>query len=261
MRGRALVVLVAIVTATALAACDPPAGSGLKVTVQSPTTGLQPGSVVQLRVAGVKPRATVTVQQCAAAAPCLGEGDRSYTADANGVVTVKWSVLATGDNRSSDWIWAGQNRSGCRPPTTCRIVVFSERSVEGYPVDEQIVPITMTGRQVRFSATPVAGLREGSRVTVQGTVVGANGRRVRIARAEKVYPRNEAGITKVGSSVYVTVKADGTFSGTYTMPPDPDCGSGDGFFSDCVITAWIVKADGSAMDHSFGTPDVVLAFA
>lgn len=260
MKARALVALVAIVVATGLAACDPPAGSGLKVTAQSATTGLQPGSVVQLRVAGVKPRATVTVQQCGTIAPCLGEGNRTVTADANGVATVKWTVLATGDDRPSDWIWAGRRTQGCRPPVTCQITVFSERTVDGYPADAQVVPISMTGRQVQFTATPTTGLRQGSKVTVRGTVGGAGGRQVRIARAVRVNPRNEASITKVGSSVYVTVKADGTFSGTYTMPPDPNCGSGTEF-SDCVLTAWVVKADGSAMDHSFGMPVVDLAFA
>lgn len=262
MRGRAarLAALVAVAgLVLGLAACDPPAGSGLAVRALGPTTGLEPGAVVPVRVAGVAPGRTVTLQQCAGDGPCLNGTTRTARADAEGAVTVAWSVEGAADATPVDWIWGSSRREGCRPPTTCTITAWSSTTPDGYPADARRVALGLTGHQVTFSVTPTTGLRAGTTVTVTGRVAGAEGRRVRLARAERVLPRNEAGVTKVGGSTWATVRADGTFRGTYTMPADPDCGNGD--FSVCVFTAWVQKADGSAIDPSFGKPTVDLSFA
>lgn len=259
-RWWALVVLVLAMTA-GLVACDPPAGSGVKLTAVTEATGLDPGDVVEVRVAGADPGQTVELFQCVVV-ECLPTSSVKATADQNGAVTVRWPVAGTAGATTWDWPYPAKSAS-CRPPTSCRLFVATGRGQYGEPtgVASTSVALGLTGRQVRFTATPTQGLRGGQVITVTGTALGAAGRKVRIARMDHFLPRNEESLTKVGGSVFVTVRPDGSFSGTYRLPTTgADCSDGEPTRA-CEITAWVLKADGSAIDPSFGKPATALGFA
>ncbi|HEV7722768.1 MAG TPA: neocarzinostatin apoprotein domain-containing protein [Iamia sp.] len=261
-RWGAVAVLVLAMTA-GLVACDPPAGSGLAITAVTKTTGLNPGDTVDVRVTGAQAGQKVLLYQCAGVDSCW-PGAATATADRNGAVTVRWTVPGTASTTSWDWPYPAKTGS-CRPPTTCRLYVATGRGSQGEAIGvaRTSVAFGLTGRQVQLTATPTTDLRGGERITVRGTALGAAGRQVRIARMDHFRPHNEETWTKVGSSVYVTVRSDGSFSGTYTLPADPaeaDCSDGEPTRG-CELSAWVVKADGSAIDPTFGKPTIGLGFA
>ncbi len=271
MAVRRFGVLVALVVAmtAGLVACDPPAGSGLTITATSRTTGLEPGDPITIRITGAESGQAVELFACARE-DCLPLPGQTVTTDRNGTATVRWRAAGTAGSEHYASGWEHPRPVACRAPDACRLYaavgrepIGSENPNGPIGLSPTSVGYTLKGRQVQFTATPTQDFVGGDRITVRGSVKGATGRKVRIARVFQFEQRNDWWTEKVGASVYVTVKADGTFSGTYTLPPtieEADCAPGPDGPGACYLSAWIVKADGSAIDPSFGKPLAYLHF-
>lgn len=264
MRRRRLVAAATVLALVlVLGACDRATGSGVGVRALGPITGLEPGDEIEVRVSGAQPGQTVFLFQCAGGSPsCQATDTTTAVADQRGAVTTRWRVRGVAPSQPYDGF--DVPREACRP-TGCVLSAATALDPWGNPTDPVAQPVALglNGEQVTFSASPTEELIGGEHVAVSGRVPGAEGRRIRIARAIYSTPRNERGIRKIGSSAYVTVLADGTFSGTFTLPTataDQPADCGDQFAHPCVLTAWVVKADGSAIDPSFGKPFVYLLY-
>ncbi|WCO65402.1 neocarzinostatin apoprotein domain-containing protein [Iamia majanohamensis] len=259
----ALVAVLALVLASG--ACDRPAGSGLDIRAVGPTSGLEPGDLVEVRISGADPGQTLYLYQCAGGptrSGCRADGRMAVVAGPGGAATAHWR--AQGTAYASPYDGFNDMTEGCRPDRCSLNVTARIEDLNGTGPQPPPLALRFAGDRATFSATPTRDLTGGQRISVTGRAPGAEGRRVRIARALDSTSRNERYIQKVGGSVYVTVGRDGTFRGTFTLPAgvagDPTAGCSEGFNLSCVLTAWVVKADGSAIDTSFGRPLVALDY-
>lgn len=239
-------------------------GSGLRLAATSPAVALVDGNAVTVRVTGARPGQTIALAQCMTPSPCYAPNATTAVANAQGVATGRVTVrkVAYGTKRTAT---ATPTPYGCRG-RGCFIIAGAGRDGLGNllapaPLDPQwhhpSIGLAFTGQSVVFTATPTTNLRGGQVVSFSGTFDGGAGFQVRIAQMR--IAADETTYTKVGSSVYRTIGADDRFSGTFTLPANPDCRAGQAG-AQCVLTAWVVGRNG-AIDKGFGTPDVGLTFA
>lgn len=233
---------------------------GITLTPLSPTTGLNGGETVNVRVTGLRAGQEFAVGYCASDGPPYDCGGAEHTAGVGGWLDVALEQLP-GWTYSHGEFGDPQIRS-CRPPGSCHVIAWLRTGANYYDIGEwSSIPLTYRGEQIRATFSPTENLTDNALVSVSGLVLGAEGRVVEVRQKSCFAIIQGSGChfdQLVGSR---TVAADGTFSFNVRVDRTPptrngtyDCASPpDGIIFDfCELSIWVTRPDGS-YDPSFGT--------
>lgn len=242
---RCTLALGALMLVVVLAACDPPASSGLAIRALSPASGLQPGDRVSVRLAGAQPDQVLRYAQCASSAACSPTG--SARAGADGAVTVDLTVGGT----APLGVGASAEERACRPDR-CHIVAHPA----GAPGAAVSLPLALTGEKITADFGPTDALADGGVVAVSGRVRGAEGATVRLV--QECAGAGCGGRTTLADA---PVGSDGSFSlsGTVRLSLAGGSGSCAGASQPCRLAVRVLRTP-SAFDTSFGTASSRLRF-
>lgn len=242
---KASLTLAALALVGVLAACDPPAGSGLALRALSPTTGLQPGDTLEVRLAGADPREVVRYGQCALSDGC--DLDRSVRVGDDGAATIVVTVAGTAPFASG----GAQLDRACRPD---RCSLVAHRADQ--PGERVALPLALAGARLTAGFGSTAALGDGDRITVTGRAPGAEGAAVRLVQ-ECV----EGGCPDRTTLADAPVAADGTFTlaGAVRRSPAGWTRSCAGGSRPCQLAVRVLRTP-SAFDTSFGTASQRLRF-
>ena len=264
MRVAAMIAAVAALLSVSMLAVSTPARADPTVSVV-PSTGLARGDVVRVSASGLEPLAAVRVIQCDVFLDNPDEecfDNTTTTADPTGGVSL--------DVTLGDPVFHAQEFGDPKPvyckSDTCHIflVWFDANGVQQVASSDAL---EFTGSPATISASPSTDLRKTQRVAVQGTAIGAEGRRVQIVEEACFGIVQGSGCYGALPAVTTTVRADGTFSTHYRvkrfLSDGTDC-TGDilGF---CELSVIVPDAAGNPDDtfgiSRIGQPAVALSFS
>ncbi|HEV7723348.1 MAG TPA: neocarzinostatin apoprotein domain-containing protein [Iamia sp.] len=176
-----------------------PAGAtGLVLKATTPTTNLQPGAKVTVKITGAGARQVVRYGVCADTVPCAPAG--SVTANASGVATVSLTLTGT-----ATYVSGGKTGVKACRPDRCFVAAHPQGQVSAL----KRLPLGFLGERVTASISGTNNLVDGQTVFVTGRVRGAEGRTVRAIQTKPA-----CGPTCVVTVGQGTVASNGTFSFT-----------------------------------------------
>ena len=237
--------------------------SVVPVVVVVPDAHLAGGDVVAVTVTGLPPSTDVRIFQC----DYLGGGPYGE----NCVEPESWN--ATGpDGRVTvpvtlaDEVFSYENSEPghttlCRADE-CRIFVAWDDG-SGNLQEAYSDPLEFIGSPATVNVRPAADLRDGQRVRVTGTAVGASGQRVMVWQEAcptiRGYPECYGALPAISTKV----RKDGTFSVSFRVRREladgQDCMTWGYWFGPCQIWVRVLDLQGQP-DHSFGHPSASLSF-
>lgn len=253
MNARVLALLACILTLLAPApsyAGGPPPAPGVWVT---PGHALEGGDTVRVRARGLPASTEVLLVQCDSF------GDRDSACDPSATVTTSAQgtlrttlTLADPVLRRGD---VGRPRPILCRADQCRIGVVVRDGIEPEQLLAESAPLRFRGSPATVAVSPATALPAARWVTVSGTAVGAAGRRVAIVQQVCFSLVQEVGCYAAGQVRHTRVRPDGGYRLAYrvtrSLPEDVDCAATGEMLGSCVVSATVLKRDGTP-DLSFG---------